>query len=317
MFHRTRHPTCPPGSSQTKTCEPEAIQRRRRWTGTGAKSHFYSGWRFGFSVGNQTGSTVLTDICSRSWCQNCHVLVPYPTTVVQPQHGAGGSGTAPLQPRGRGTAQSGRATAPSRVLQCCRSQGGRQGRRAAGRQAAGPPDHPARRISGNPRRELGGFPRQTPCPEALGGPGEKNLAGFRITIISPNKGFQSLPCPHRSPKHPSTPHREGMGDSPNPKEGPWEQGAHPPAGERLGKQTPRGEGNAVTGFVQFFEMKENGGRARKRGAGIKTKGRSCGERRGGRGGDSPLPAWDRCHTGHAATRGTPGHFCPPAKCPAG
>lgn len=27
--------------------------------GTGAKSHFYSGWRFGFFVGNQTGSTIF------------------------------------------------------------------------------------------------------------------------------------------------------------------------------------------------------------------------------------------------------------------
>lgn len=27
--------------------------------GTGAKSHFYSGWRFGFFVGNQTGSAIF------------------------------------------------------------------------------------------------------------------------------------------------------------------------------------------------------------------------------------------------------------------
>lgn len=61
MLHRTWHP---PGSSQTKTCEPKATQQRRCRVGTGTQSHFCSG----FSARNQTRSTALIRICSWSWC---------------------------------------------------------------------------------------------------------------------------------------------------------------------------------------------------------------------------------------------------------
>lgn len=112
-------PRARPAPAKPRPANPEGTQQSRRRTGTGAKSHSYSGRRFGFSVGNQTGSTVLTG--ARSRCQNCRVLVPYPTAVVQTQYGAGG---ASPQPRGHGTAQPGRATAPSRVPTVrCRQRG--------------------------------------------------------------------------------------------------------------------------------------------------------------------------------------------------